>query len=110
MGVDYSLFYVRREREARRAGLGPEAALEAASSTVGRAIVVSGVTVAVALGGLLLTRLSVFTSMAIGTIVVVGLAVLGSVTVLPAVLVAARATRSTAAASRWSGGSAAGGR
>jgi RND superfamily putative drug exporter len=86
VGVDYSLFYVRREREARRAGLGSGAALEAAAAGVGRAIVVSGLTVAVALAGLLLTRLAVFTSMAIGTIVVVGLAVIGSVTVLPAVL------------------------
>jgi uncharacterized membrane protein YdfJ with MMPL/SSD domain len=86
VGVDYSLFYIRREREERLAGKGPHAALDAAAATVGRAIVVSGVTVMVALAGLLLTGLSVFTAMALGTIVVVAIAVIGSVTVLPATL------------------------
>ena len=86
VGVDYSLFYVRREREERRAGRPPLDALEAAAATVGRAIVVSGLTVMVALGGLLVTGLAVFTSMAIGTMLVVLIAVIGSVTVLPAVL------------------------
>ncbi|WP_210492652.1 MMPL family transporter [Patulibacter sp. SYSU D01012] len=87
VGVDYSLFYVRREREERRRGHGPDAALRAASASVGRAILVSGLTVVVALAGLLLTGIPDFTSMAAGTIVVVLIALLGSLTVLPAVLV-----------------------
>jgi uncharacterized membrane protein YdfJ with MMPL/SSD domain len=86
VGVDYSLFAIRRECEERRAGKGPEAALDATAATVGRAIVVSGVTVMVALAGLLFTGLAVFTAMALATIVVVAIAVNGSVTVLPAVL------------------------
>jgi RND superfamily putative drug exporter len=86
VGVDYSLFYVRREREERRAGHGPEAALRAASASVGRAILVSGVTVMVALAGLLLTGIPAFSSMAVGTILVVAIALLGSLTVLPATL------------------------
>ena len=86
VGVDYSLFYIRREREERRAGKGAHAALDAAAATIGRAIVVSGVTVMVALAGLLFTGLAVFTSMALATIVVVAIAVIGSVTVLPATL------------------------
>ena len=86
VGVDYSLFYIRREREERRAGKDAHAALDAAAATVGRAIVVSGVTVVVALAGLLFTGLAVFTSMALATIVVVAIAVIGSVTVLPATL------------------------
>jgi uncharacterized membrane protein YdfJ with MMPL/SSD domain len=86
VGVDYSLFYIRREREERRKGRGPEAALNAASATVGRAIVVSGLTVMVALAGLLFTGSKVFTSIGLSTMVVVAIAVLGSVTVLPAVL------------------------
>ena len=86
VAVDYSLFYIRREREERRAGRGPEAALDVAAATAGRAIVVSGLTVIVSLAGLLITGLSVFTSMALGTIVVVAIAVLGSLTVLPATL------------------------
>jgi uncharacterized membrane protein YdfJ with MMPL/SSD domain len=86
VGVDYSLFYIRREREERRRGSGPDAALKATAATVGRAVVISGVTVIVALAGLLITGMPVFTSMALGTMLVVAIAVLGSVTVLPAVL------------------------
>jgi len=86
VGVDYSLFYIRREREERRRGKGPVAALDAAAATVGRAVVVSGLTVIVALAGLLVTGLAVFASMALGTMVVVLMAVIGSITVLPALL------------------------
>ncbi len=86
VGVDYSLFYIRRERQERAAGRGPQAALEVASATVGRAIVVSGLTVLTALAGLLFTGSKVFTSIGLATMVVVLIAVLGSVTVLPAVL------------------------
>ncbi len=86
VGVDYSLFYIRREREERRAGKGTEAAIDATAATVGRAVVISGLTVMIALGGLLLTGLAVFESMALATMVVVLLAVIGSVTVLPAML------------------------
>jgi len=86
VGVDYSLFYIRREREERRAGRSAEDALDVTAATVGRAVVVSGVTVMVALAGLLFTGLAVFTAMALATITVVAIAVVGSLTVLPAVL------------------------
>jgi RND superfamily putative drug exporter len=86
VGVDYSLFYVRREREERRLGRGPDAALNATAATVGRAVVVSGLTVIVALAGMLVTGLAAFASMALATMFVVAIAVVGSVTVLPAVL------------------------
>jgi RND superfamily putative drug exporter len=86
VGVDYSLFYIRREREERKRGLGPDAALHATAATVGRAVAVSGLTVIVALAGLLVTGMPVFTSMALGTMLVVAIAILGSLTVLPAVL------------------------
>ena len=86
VGVDYSLFYIRREREERRAGRGPEAALDAAAATVGRAILVSGLTVMVALAGLLLSGSAVFVSIGLATMLVVAIAVLGSLTVLPAML------------------------
>lgn len=86
VGVDYSLFYIRREREERANGREEHAALLAASASVGRAILVSGLTVMVALAGLLMTGVDEFTSMAAGTILVVAIAVLGSLTVLPAVL------------------------
>jgi putative drug exporter of the RND superfamily len=86
VGIDYSLFYLRREREERAKGASPAEALRIAAGTSGRAIVVSGLTVMIALAGLFLTGYSVFTGMAIGTIVVVGVAVAGSLTVLPALL------------------------
>lgn len=86
VGVDYSLFYIRRAREERAAGRAPDAALEAAAATVGRAIVISGLTVLTALAGLLFTGTRVFTSIGLATMVVVAIAMLGSVTVLPATM------------------------
>ena len=86
VGVDYSLFYVRRVRAERGAGRDSATALEVTSATVGRAIVISGLTVLIALSGLLLTGSKVFTSIGLGTMVVVAIAMVGSVTVLPAVL------------------------
>ncbi len=86
VGVDYSLFYIRRERAERRAGAGPRAALAAAAQTAGRAIVIAGATVIIGLVGLLFSGSPVFISMALGAIVVVTIAVLGSLTVLPAML------------------------
>jgi RND superfamily putative drug exporter len=86
VGVDYCLFYIRREREERAAGRGPEAALEAAAATSGRAVLISGFTVMFAMGGMYLGNDPDFTSFATGTIVVVGVAMIGSLTVLPAVL------------------------
>jgi putative drug exporter of the RND superfamily len=83
VGVDYSLFYLRREREERAAGRSPAEALRIAAATSGRAIVVSGLTVMISLAGLFLSGIAVFTGMAFGTITVVGVAVAGSLTVLP---------------------------
>src|SRR5829696_4265050 len=86
VGVDYSLFYVRRVREERARGRTALDAVEIAAATSGRAIVVSGGTVAVAMAGMFLTGSGIFGSLALGAILVVAVAVLGSVTVLPAVL------------------------
>ncbi len=86
VGVDYCLFYLRREMEERDAGRDPEAALNAAAATSGRAILISGLTVMVAMAGMFLAGNAVFASFAVGTILVVAVAMLGSVTVLPAML------------------------
>ena len=86
VGVDYSLFYLKREREERAAGRQKDAAIEAAAATSGRAVVISGLTVMVAMAGMYLGGISNFASFATGTIMVVAVAVAGSVTVLPAVL------------------------
>jgi RND superfamily putative drug exporter len=74
VGVDYSLFYIRREREERQAGRDPEAALEAAAATSGRAVLISGFTVMAAMAGMYFTGDNGFASMATGTILVVGVA------------------------------------
>ena len=86
VGVDYSLFYLRREREERAAGRSPADALRVAAATSGRAIVISGLTVMISLAGLFLSGIVLFTGMAFGTITVVGVAVAGSLTVLPGLL------------------------
>jgi len=86
VGIDYSLFYLRREREERAAGASQAEALRTAAATSGRAIVVSGLTVMISLAGLFLTGIDVFSGIAIGTITVVGVAVIGSLTALPALL------------------------
>jgi uncharacterized membrane protein YdfJ with MMPL/SSD domain len=86
VGVDYSLFYIRRERDERRAGRGERAALEAAAATSGRAVLISGFTVMIAMAGMFFSGDKTFMSMAIGTMMVVAVAMIGSLTVLPAVL------------------------
>jgi uncharacterized membrane protein YdfJ with MMPL/SSD domain len=86
VGVDYSLFYMRREREERRAGRSASAALEAAAATSGRAVLVSGLTVIAAMSGMLLSGDPTFTSFAVGTMTVVAVAMFASISVLPAVL------------------------
>jgi uncharacterized membrane protein YdfJ with MMPL/SSD domain len=86
VGVDYSLFYIRRERDERRAGRSETAALEAAAATSGRAVLISGFTVMIAMAGMFFSGDKTFMSFAIGTMMVVAVAMIGSLTVLPAVL------------------------
>ncbi|MCX4819018.1 MMPL family transporter [Streptomyces sp. NBC_01142] len=86
VGVDYCLFYIRREREERAAGRDKETALRIAAATSGRSVLISGITVAVAMAGMFFSGLTVFEGFAIATIEVVLIAVLGSMTVLPAVM------------------------
>src|SRR5206468_4461107 len=88
VGVDYSLFYLKREREERAAGRGERAALEAAAATSGRSVLVSGRAVLVAMAGMLFTGDKTFMGFGIATMIVVAIAVLGSLTVLPATLAA----------------------
>jgi uncharacterized membrane protein YdfJ with MMPL/SSD domain len=86
VGVDYTLFYLKREREERAAGRTPRAALEAAARTSGRSVLISGITVTIAMAGMLFTRNPTFMGFAIATMLVVLVAMLGSLTVLPALL------------------------
>src|SRR5919112_2467618 len=80
------MFYLRREMEERDAGKGPEAALQAAAATSGRAVLISGLTVMIAMAGMFLAGSSTFVAFGVGTILVVAVAVLGSLTFLPAML------------------------
>jgi uncharacterized membrane protein YdfJ with MMPL/SSD domain len=86
VGVDYSMFYLRREREERAVGRSPREALEIAAATSGRSVLVSGLTVMIAMAGMLLTGDEIFASLGVATILVVAIAMLGSLTVLPALL------------------------
>lgn len=86
VGVDYSLFYLKREREERARGRSTIDAIEIAAATSGRAVVVSGFAVIVAMSGLFLSGEDVFSALATGSILVVLIAMIGSLTVLPAML------------------------
>jgi uncharacterized membrane protein YdfJ with MMPL/SSD domain len=86
VGVDYSLFYIRREREERASGRSERGALEVAAATSGRAVLISGLTVIVAMSGMFLSNDKTFISFAEGTILVVAIAMFASLTVLPALL------------------------
>jgi uncharacterized membrane protein YdfJ with MMPL/SSD domain len=86
VGVDYSLFYLRREREERAAGRSESGALAAAAATSGRAVLISGLTVIVAMAGMFISGDKAFISYAAGTILVVAIAMFASLTVLPAML------------------------
>jgi RND superfamily putative drug exporter len=84
VGVDYSLFYLKREREERRAGRSDP--LQRAAATSGRAVLASGITVLIAMAGMLLSGTKVFESIGVGAMLVVLAAMVGSLTVLPALL------------------------
>jgi RND superfamily putative drug exporter len=86
VGVDYSLFYVKREREERSNGRSESAALEAAAATSGRAVLISGITVMTAMAGMFLSGDKTFMSFSVATMIVVLVAMIGSLTVLPALL------------------------
>jgi uncharacterized membrane protein YdfJ with MMPL/SSD domain len=86
VGVDYTLFYLRREREERAAGRAERTALETAAATSGHAVLISGLTVMAAMAGMFLSGDKTFFSFAEGTILVVAIAMFASLTVLPAML------------------------
>jgi uncharacterized membrane protein YdfJ with MMPL/SSD domain len=86
VGVDYSLFYLKREREERAAGKSERAALEAAAATSGRSVLISGFTVMIAMAGMMFSGDKGYFGFGIATMMVVGIAMLGSLTVLPALL------------------------
>jgi uncharacterized membrane protein YdfJ with MMPL/SSD domain len=86
VGVDYSLFYIRREREERARGLSSAEALLKTAGTSGHAVFVSGLTVLIAMAGMLFTGNAIFTSIAVGAMLMVAVALVGSLSILPAAM------------------------
>jgi uncharacterized membrane protein YdfJ with MMPL/SSD domain len=86
VGIDYSLFYLRRYRAERARGSSPAAALETAAATSGHAVLVSGLTVMAAMSGMFLMGTRIFQGFGAGTVLVVAIALIGSLTVLPAII------------------------
>jgi RND superfamily putative drug exporter len=86
VGIDYSLFVVSRYREERQRGLAKLDAISAAGGTASRAVFFSGMTVVLALVGMLIIPTTIFRSLAAGAIFVVLVAVMASLTLLPALL------------------------
>ena len=86
VGIDYSLFIVSRYREERMRGFAKVDAIGRAGATAGRAVLFSGLTVVLALIGMLLLPNTLFRALGIGAILVVLVAVAASMSLLPAVL------------------------
>jgi uncharacterized membrane protein YdfJ with MMPL/SSD domain len=86
VGIDYSLFYLQREREERRRGRSPHLSLLRTAATSGQAVLISGATVLIAMAGMFFAGNSLFTAIGVGTMIVVLAAMIGSLTVLPALL------------------------
>jgi RND superfamily putative drug exporter len=86
VGVDYSMFYLKRAREERAAGRAECASIEAAAATSGRSVLISGFTVLVAMSGMFISGDKTFSGFAAATMIVVATSVIGSLTVLPALL------------------------
>jgi RND superfamily putative drug exporter len=87
LGIDYSLLVTNRFREELRAGATVERAVAITAGTAGVATVISGGTVMIGFGALLLARLNVLWSIGLGGVIVVAASVLASLTLIPALLV-----------------------
>ena len=85
-GIDYSLFIISRFREERARGREKVEAITVTGGTASRAVLFSGLTVVLALLGLVIVPTSIFVSLAVGAILVVSMAVIAALTLLPAVL------------------------
>ncbi len=84
VGIDYSLVIISRYRDELARGLDTKAAIERAGATAGRTVLFSGLTVVIALCGLLIVPFSFFQSLALGAILVVLVALAATLTLLPA--------------------------
>ncbi|MEV3970608.1 MMPL family transporter [Streptomyces sp. NPDC050698] len=86
VGIDYALFIVNRHRANLMAGMSVAESVAKSLNTSGRAVVFAGLTVVVALLGMLTLNVGIINGMAIGAAVTVVLTVLAAITLLPALL------------------------
>src|SRR6266536_1273488 len=86
VGIDYSLFIVSRYREERKKGFDKLGAIGAAGATANRAVFFSGLTVVLALLGMLIIPTTIFRALAGGAILVTLASLAASMTLLPAIL------------------------
>ena len=86
VGIDYSLFVVERYREERRRGMSKLDAVSIAGGTASKAVVFSGITVVLALAGMLIVPSTIFQSLGAGAVIVVIVSVLATLTLVPAII------------------------
>jgi putative drug exporter of the RND superfamily len=86
VGIDYSLFIIKRFTEEVSKGRDKIAAITAAGDTAGRTVMVSGFAVMIALSGMLIVPGLTFRSFGLGAIVVVIASVFAATTLLPAIM------------------------
>ncbi|MDP9184143.1 MAG: MMPL family transporter, partial [Actinomycetota bacterium] len=86
VGIDYSLFIVSRYREERARGRDTLEAIGMTGATANRAVFFSGLTVILALAGMLIIPLTIFRGLAGGAIIVVAVSLALSMTLLPALM------------------------
>ncbi|HET7034390.1 MAG TPA: ISAs1 family transposase [Thermomicrobiaceae bacterium] len=86
IGIDYTLFIISRYREERRLGLDPDEAMRVTGATASKAALFSGITVCLALSGLLLLPATVLRSLGLGAVLVVLAALAAMLTLVPALI------------------------
>jgi putative drug exporter of the RND superfamily len=86
VGIDYSLFILTRTRTGLRRGLSVEEAVVKAAGTAGRAVLFAGLTVCIALLGILTVGVSTLSGAAIAAAIAVAFPVMGALTLLPALM------------------------
>ena len=86
VGIDYSLFVVERYREERRRGMSKLDAISIAGGTASKAVVFSGITVVLALAGMLIVPSTIFQSLGAGAVIVVIVSVFATLTLVPAII------------------------
>jgi RND superfamily putative drug exporter len=86
VGIDYTLFVISRYREERGRGLEKVDAIAATGATANRAIFFSGMTVVLAMSGMVIIPLDIMISMGVGVMLVVVTTLLTALILLPALL------------------------